>query len=118
MPTTIGTANYRSEREARRAYPLDYLDAISKGRIIIGKPDIKPGQRLLVDEEGRYHIETQPDPSSAYQQMIDHLNTLNITQALWWFIENCDRDYPHRSDIFFYLRERYRTEASCPSSDK
>lgn len=59
MPTIIGTANFRSEREARRAYPNDYLQAIHEGRIAVGKPEVKPGQRLLVDEDGRYHIEVK-----------------------------------------------------------
>lgn len=64
MPTRTGTAHYRSERDARRAYPIDYLLAISEGRIVVGKPDLKPGQRLLVDPEGRYHIEEPPCPNS------------------------------------------------------
>ena len=58
MAIITGTANYRSEQEARRAYPIDYLQAISEGRIVIGKPTIKPGERLLVDKDGRYHIES------------------------------------------------------------
>lgn len=57
MATRIGTANWRSEAEARRAYVFDYADAIKEGRIVIGAPDIKPGERLLVDQQGRYHIE-------------------------------------------------------------
>lgn len=53
-----GTSHYRSEREARAAYPLTYEDAMLEGRIQIGKPTLKPGETLLVDEDGRYHIET------------------------------------------------------------
>lgn len=41
---------------------------------------------------------------------IEHLNTLDLPYALWWFIENIDADHKDRNDIFFYLRERIRTE--------
>lgn len=57
MAHRIGTGNWRSEREARRAYPLDYDLALFEGRVVIGKPNLKPGDRLLVDKQGRYHIE-------------------------------------------------------------
>lgn len=60
--SVVGTSHYRSEEEARRAYPIDYLRAIHEGRISIGKPDLKPGQRLKVDREGRYHIATGEEP--------------------------------------------------------
>jgi len=42
---------------------------------------------------------------------VKHLQTLELPHALWWFIENIDADHKDRSDIFFYLRERVRTEA-------
>lgn len=41
---------------------------------------------------------------------IEHLNTLDLANALWWFIENIDADHKDRNDIFFYLRERVRME--------
>ena len=39
-----------------------------------------------------------------------YLATLSLTQALWWFIENTPRGSVGSADIFFYLRERVRTE--------
>lgn len=47
---------------------------------------------------------------SAKPKYQEYLDTLNITEALWWFIENVGPDDADRSDYFFYLRERYRTE--------
>ncbi len=43
---------------------------------------------------------------------INYLNTMNLKNALWWFIENIAEDDPSRTEIFFYLRERVRTEGS------
>lgn len=43
------------------------------------------------------------------EQIKDYLNGLPLVRALWWFMENVNEDSPHRSEIFFYLRERYRT---------
>jgi hypothetical protein len=43
-----------------------------------------------------------------YDQTTDYLNGLPLAAALWWFIENCNEDDPHRSELFFYLRERVR----------
>jgi len=37
-----------------------------------------------------------------------HLDWLPMANALWWFIENSNDDDPHRSELFFYLRERMR----------
>jgi hypothetical protein len=62
MAIRTGTSHYRSEQEARRAYPFDYLLAIHERRIQIGKPPLKPGETLLVDKDGRYHIETPEQP--------------------------------------------------------
>lgn len=41
----------------------------------------------------------------------DHLQSLPLEHALWWFIENVTADDPHRTDYFFLLRERFRNEA-------
>ena len=60
MTTVTGTAHFQSEQQARAAYGFGYASAISEGRIAIGAPLVKPGQKLLVDKQGRYHIE---DPS-------------------------------------------------------
>jgi hypothetical protein len=45
-------------------------------------------------------------------QTIDYLRTLPLVEALWWFIENVDEDYPGRTEIFFALRVRVRTESA------
>lgn len=60
MTTVIGTAHFQNENQARAAYCFEYASAIAEGRIVIGPPTLKPGQKLLVDKQGRYHIE---DPS-------------------------------------------------------
>jgi hypothetical protein len=39
---------------------------------------------------------------------MDYLKSVDLTTALWWFIEQTNEDTPGRSDIFFYLRERVR----------
>jgi hypothetical protein len=56
-PVRVGTHHYRSEAEARRNYNGDLDSALAEGRIAIGRPILKPGQRLLVDWSGRYFIE-------------------------------------------------------------
>ena len=56
----------------------------------------------LTDKLGRF--------STPYWGMVDYLDTLDLASALWWFIENFDADHKDRNDIFFYLRERVRTE--------
>lgn len=40
----------------------------------------------------------------------DYLAKLNLEDALWWFIENRDgiEDQSTVTEIFFYLRARYR----------
>lgn len=38
------------------------------------------------------------------------LDGLPLAEALWWFIENVTDDHPQRTEIFFYLRERVRSE--------
>lgn len=54
-----GTAHYANERAARDAYCWDFEGALAEGRIAIGRPVLKPGQRLLIDTNGRYHIEEE-----------------------------------------------------------
>ena len=39
-----------------------------------------------------------------------YLFTLSLTEALWWYIENISQDDPAQSEVFFYLRARYRRE--------
>lgn len=42
-----------------------------------------------------------------FEQIKDHLNGLPVVYALWWFIENMNEESAHRSETFFYLRERF-----------
>ena len=55
----IGTSNYRSLAELKAAYCWDWQEAIQEGRVSVGKPPTKEGERLLVDSTGRYHIEVK-----------------------------------------------------------
>ena len=57
--TRTGTHHYRNLADVRRAYPANYEQKLAEGSIAIGQPLIKPGDRLLVDTEGRYHIESE-----------------------------------------------------------
>lgn len=43
-----------------------------------------------------------------FEEIKNHLETCNIVNALWWFVENVNEESPHRSEVFFYLRERVR----------
>jgi hypothetical protein len=43
-----------------------------------------------------------------YQQIAEYLDALPGVLALWWFMENVNDDHPHRSELFFYCRERVR----------
>lgn len=38
----------------------------------------------------------------------EYVKSLSLVEALWWFIENVNDDTPHRTEIFFSLRERCR----------
>lgn len=39
------------------------------------------------------------------------LTEMPLVEALWWFIENADGEFDDtRNNLFFELRERYRTE--------
>jgi hypothetical protein len=44
------------------------------------------------------------------KRYIEHLSTVSLTEALWWFIENVGEGTEGRTEVFFYLRERYRSE--------
>jgi hypothetical protein len=61
--TTYGTAYFTSLSVAVRYYDRQNIgmyavqDKVRAGEIFIGKPEIKEGERLFVDD-GRYHIET------------------------------------------------------------
>lgn len=59
MTYRIGTANYRSLADLKKADPWSYKERLEEGAVIIGKPVIKEGERLLIDSDGRYHIEVK-----------------------------------------------------------
>jgi len=40
------------------------------------------------------------------QETKDYLDTLDMAQALWWFIENISGEHPYSTRLYFYLRER------------
>ena len=46
--------------------------------------------------------------SLTLEETKEHLDGLLTVHAIWWFIENSNEDDPHRNELFFYLRERYR----------
>jgi hypothetical protein len=60
-----GTSYFVSKQAAIRYYqPAEYPvaaeaveDKLARGEIHIGKPDLKPGQRLTIIDGGRYAIE-------------------------------------------------------------
>lgn len=59
MTYRIGTANYRSMADLKKADPWNLEERLKEGAILIGKPTIKAGEKLLIDADGRYHIEVQ-----------------------------------------------------------
>lgn len=44
------------------------------------------------------------------EQTIAYLCSLELADALWWFIENVNDETPGRTEIYFALRERVREE--------
>ena len=59
MTYRIGTANYRSLADLKKADPWNWEERFKEGAVLIGKPTIKTGEKLLIDANGRYHIEVQ-----------------------------------------------------------
>lgn len=49
-----------------------------------------------------------------YQDTVDYLDSLPGVLALFWFMENVNDDHPHRSELFFYCRERVRRYSATP----
>lgn len=41
-----------------------------------------------------------------YESITAYLDTLPGVLALWWFMENVHEEHEHRSELFFYCRER------------
>jgi len=62
--------------------------------------------RALADEMER----GLPPVPRTFAETKTYLDGLPLADAFWWFIENSNEDDPHRSELFFYLRERYRTD--------
>lgn len=59
MTTRTGTGYWVSTTAVHRFYRHAAEEALEEGRAIIGKPPLKPGDRLLKDSDGRYHIESK-----------------------------------------------------------
>jgi len=55
----IGTSCYRSLIDLQRADPWSWKERLEDGSVSVGKPLIKEGEKLLVDSDGRYHIEVK-----------------------------------------------------------
>lgn len=68
MEYRIGTANYRSLSDLKKADPWSWEERLKEGAVLIGKPTIKEGERLLIDSEGRYHIEVKQDNKKDYYE--------------------------------------------------
>ncbi len=50
-----------------------------------------------------------------HQDKIDYTDTLSLSSALWWYIENhTDSD----GELFFHLRERVRLNAENPKPEQ
>ena len=59
MTYRIGTANYSSLAALKKADPWSWEERLKEGVVLIGEPTIKIGEKLLIDSDGRYHIEVQ-----------------------------------------------------------
>ena len=59
MTYRIGTANYRSLADLKKADQWSWEERLKEGTVLNGKPTIKTGEKLLIDADGRYHIEVQ-----------------------------------------------------------
>lgn len=51
-----------------------------------------------------------------YEETTDYLDSLPGVLALFWFMENVNEDDPHRSELFFYCRERARRYSFNPNA--
>jgi hypothetical protein len=45
------------------------------------------------------------------EQIKEYLDSLPGVLALFWFMENVSDEHPHRTELFFYCRERVRRYA-------
>jgi hypothetical protein len=62
------------------------------------------GERSV--SEARAPYRTKP----SCEDIVAHLDSLLLLEALWWFIENVTDDHPQRQAAFFHLRTRVREE--------
>ena len=53
-----GTANYVSKTHIKNQYYASTEIMLEEGMVLVGKPTLKEGQTLRVDDRGRYHIGT------------------------------------------------------------
>lgn len=77
---------------------------------------LSPGQRWCLSEEV-VTADSAPDggefvPVRSTAEKLAYLDSLSLVGALWWFIENVDWEAEDRSELYFHLRERMRTEAA------
>lgn len=35
------------------------------------------------------------------------LDTMSLTDAMWWFIDNVNPEYKYRHELYRYIRQRY-----------
>jgi hypothetical protein len=60
-----GTAHFRTLRDAELYYdnygfePADVREKIERGEVSLGAPDVSEGESLVLDTDGRYHIEEE-----------------------------------------------------------
>jgi hypothetical protein len=53
-----GTAYFRTIADAINYYGKEAASyKLKNGEIFTGQPELKQGEKLLIDEDGRYHIE-------------------------------------------------------------
>ena len=57
-------------------------------------------------------VEQRNGQASDHAPYAEHLKSVPLNDALWWFIENVNEEDPHRNDYFFALRERVRSEGT------
>jgi hypothetical protein len=57
MKTRYGTAYFRTKQDVFNYY-FDGEQKLKEGAAIVGKPPLKEGDKLYIDKDGRYIVET------------------------------------------------------------
>jgi hypothetical protein len=84
MSIRTGTHHFKSVAAAYRYYGKDTAQQkLDEGAIAIGRPTLKEGQRLLIDGDGRYHIE-EDEPNGPVNGT-SKLTPEQRAQALDWY---------------------------------